>query len=136
LFIEEIQKSRLQGDFIIKKTDTFMNESGKFVKKLIDKYKIDLPDLYVVHDDLDILLGNYKIQLGRGPKDHNGIASIDSELGTDQYWRVRIGIDNRVNPASHEASRGKEYVLQNFTDEEREVLSGVLKKICKKLVTL
>src|SRR3990167_4800888 len=78
LFIEEIQKSRLQGDFIIKKTDTFMNESGKFVKKLIDKYKIDLPDLYVVHDDLDILLGNYKIQLGRGPKDHNGIASIDS----------------------------------------------------------
>jgi len=93
---------------------------------------LNLSDLYIVHDDLDILLGNYKIQFGRGPKDHNGIASVDRELGTDQYWHVRIGVDRR-DPENR--ALGEEYVLQDFTVEEREILDNVLKEICKKLVT-
>lgn len=132
LFIEEFQKSKFSKDFVVKKTDTFMNESGKFVKSQVYKYKLDLSNLYIVHDDLDILLGNYKIQFGRGPKDHNGISSVDEKLGSNQYWHIRIGVDKR-DPQNRVL--GEEYVLQNFTDEEREILNKTIKEICKKLAT-
>lgn len=133
LVVGELQKKKLPAGTIVKKSDVFMNQSGTFVKKLADRYKLELKDLYIVHDDLDILLGSYKMQFGKGPKDHNGLASIDRELETDQYWHVRIGIEDRGSPTSHEASRGKEYVLQDFTDEERKILDGVIKEVCKKL---
>jgi PTH1 family peptidyl-tRNA hydrolase len=112
------------------KSDKFMNESGSFVKKVVDQYKLDLSNLYIVHDDLDIKLGEYKIQFGKGPKDHNGLASIDEVLGTDQYWHVRIGIDNR--PLDNKPM-GIEYVLQNFSDEEKVILNKVIKEVCHKL---
>jgi peptidyl-tRNA hydrolase, PTH1 family len=131
LFVDELQKSKLSNDFVVRKSDVFMNESGKFVKSLIDKYKLDLSNLFVVHDDLDILLGSYKIQLGRGPKYHNGISSVDKELGSNNYWHVRIGVDKR-DPQNRVL--GEEYVLQNFTDEEREVLVKTLKELSKKIL--
>lgn len=113
-----------------------MNESGNFVKKMVEKYKLKPENLFVLHDDLDIHLGEYKIQLGHGPRDHNGIKSIDQDLGTDEYWHVKIGIDNRPQDGR---TMGIEYVLQNFTDEERTVLDGAIKAavkdLCKKLAT-
>lgn len=133
LVVDALQNSKLPKDVVIRKSDTFMNESGIFVKKLVNNYKLDLNDLYIIHDDLDIKLGEYKIQFGRGPKDHNGLKSIDEELGTDQYWHVRIGVDNR--PLDNKPM-GEEYVLQNFSDEEKEILDRVIKEVCKKLATL
>ena len=132
LVVDELQKTRLPKGLILRKSDVFMNDSGTFVKKLVDQYSLDLSNLYIIHDDLDILLGDYKIQFGRGPKDHNGLKSIDEELGTDQYWHVRIGVDSRP---MENRPLGEEYVLQNFSDAEREVLTKVLKEVCKKLVT-
>ena len=110
-----------------------MNQSGEFVSGQLKKYKIDPEDLYIIHDDLDIVLGEFKIQFGRGPKDHNGLRSVDEALGTDQYWHVRIGVDNRPLDAR---PMGEEYVLQNFTDEEKVKILGVIKSVCKKLETL
>lgn len=133
IFVDYLQNKNLPKDLVVKKSDTFMNESGSFVKRLVDQYKLDLSDLYVIHDDLDIALGEYKIQFGRGPKDHNGLGSIDDELGTDQYWHVRIGVDNR--PLDNRPL-GIEYVLQDFSDEEKETLDRVIKIACKKLATL
>lgn len=132
LVVEELQKIKLPSGTIVRKSDTFMNDSGVFVKKLVDQYKLDLSDLYVIHDDLDIPLCDYKIQLGRGPKDHNGIKSIDGELGTSEYWHVRVGIDNR--PIDNRPL-GEEFVLQNFTDDERRILDKTIKTLCKKLAT-
>jgi PTH1 family peptidyl-tRNA hydrolase len=114
------------------KSDKFMNESGSFVKRVVDQNKLDLSNLYIVHDDLDIKLGEYKIQFGKGPKDHNGLSSIDDVLGTDQYWHVRIGIDNR--PLDNRPM-GIEYVLQNFSDEEKVILDKVIKEVCHKLTS-
>lgn len=133
LVVDKLQKMKPPKGVVVKKSDRFMNDSGGFVKKLVDKYKLDLDSLYVIHDDLDIPLGLFKIQLGRGPKDHNGIKSIDEALGTNQYWHVRIGIDNR--PGDNRAV-GEEYVLQNFTTEELKKLRTVTKEVCKKLATL
>ena len=125
---ETLNKSKIS----IFKSQNFMNESGDLIKRLVDHYKINLNDLYVIHDDLDIPLGSHKIQFGRGPKDHNGLKSVDEALGTDQYWHVRVGIENRAQ--SSEVS-GYDYVLQNFSDEERKILDRTIKEVCKKLAT-
>ena len=120
-------------DAKVLKTDVFMNDSGSFVAEKIKNLKLKIENLYIVHDDLDIPLGSYKIQFGRGPKDHNGIIDIEDKLGTKDFWRVRVGIDNR--PLDNKPM-GEVYTLENFTDEERNVLDRVINEICKKLATL
>jgi PTH1 family peptidyl-tRNA hydrolase len=119
---EALNKSRIR----IFKSQNFMNESGIFVKKLVEQYKVDLSNLYIVHDDLDVPLGSYKIQFGIGPKVHNGVKSVDEALGTDQYWHVRIGVDNR--PPDYRQA-GIEYVLENFTNDEKEILNKTIKEV-------
>lgn len=133
LIVDELQKLKLPKDIVIKKSSVFMNESGVFVAGLVKKYKVDLKDLYIIHDDLDILLGSYKIQLGKGPRDHNGVNSIDESLGSNEYWHVRVGVDNR--PLDNRPM-GEEYVLQNFSDEEEVILDRVLKEICQEIKRL
>lgn len=122
------------------KSDKFMNNSGEFVKHLISQYpNISISDdLYIVHDDLDIPLGSYKIQFGKGPKVHNGISDIEEKLDTKDFWRVRVGIENRKVPQVSGVPRvpqGEEYVLQDFTSEESVVIDRVIDEICKKLAT-
>jgi PTH1 family peptidyl-tRNA hydrolase len=135
VFVDELQKDKLPTGTIVKKTDTFMNESGVFVKKMVNKYKIEPSNLYIVHDDLDIKLGEYKIQFGKGPKGHNGILDIEDKLRTKDFWRVRIGTENRELPTGTEAMVCEKYVLQNFSDDEKMILEGTIKEACKKLET-
>lgn len=132
LLVDELQKTKLPSGVVIRKSDVFMNQSGDFVKKTVDKYSVPGGDLYIVHDDLDIKLGEYKIQLGHGPKDHNGLNDIYDKLGSDNFWHVRIGIDNR--PEDNKVL-GIEYVLQNFSHNEMKIIDKVIKEACKKLVT-
>jgi PTH1 family peptidyl-tRNA hydrolase len=132
LVVDALNKKPLPSGFIAKKSNCFMNQSGEFVKKLVEQYHSNPSDLWVIHDDLDISLGGYKIQKGKGPKLHNGINSIEDKLGTDEFWRVRVGVDNR-NP--EDRTPGEEYVLQDFTQEELKLLKPVIEQICKKLAT-
>lgn len=132
--IDELKakSSKLKGVIHVK-TNVFMNESGRAVKVLISQYpNIPVSNLYVVHDDLDIPLGQFKIQKGRGPKVHNGIKSVDEALGTRDYWRVRVGVDNR-DPENR--TPGEEYVLQDFTEEEMKTLNGVISQTIKALIS-
>lgn len=124
----EIAKS--EKLFLVKPT-TFMNSSGLAVRKILDYFNISLNLLYVVHDDLDIKLGEYKLQKAVGPKLHNGINSIENALGTDQFWRIRIGVDNR-NPEKR--LPGDVYSLQDFTKNEMEKIYETNKKIMKELL--
>lgn len=137
LVVEQL-KTRISNEFKIFKSDKFMNESGSFVRKLTSAYSLVPSDLYVVHDDLDIPLGSYKIQFGRGPKDHNGILSIESVFGTKDFWRVRIGIENRQRgvgePSYAKATEGKDYVLQDFSEGEKKILDGVIKEVIEDLI--
>lgn len=130
LVADTLQDLKLPKDVVLKKSDAFMNESGSFVKKLTDTYHLLPGDLYIIHDDLDIKLGEYKIQFGKGPKDHNGILDIEDKLGTKDFWRVRVGVDNR--PLDNKPM-GEEYVLQNFSSEEKEILSETIKRIVNEL---
>lgn len=113
------------------KSDKYMNDSGLFVKKLKDKYpKMQLSDLYVIHDDLDIPLGSFKIQFGKGPKVHNGLNDIYEKIGTSDFWHVRVGVDNR-DPENR--ASGHDYVLEDFSEDEKAILNGVIKQICNQL---
>jgi len=112
------------------KPQTFMNLSGEAIKKIVKSYKLQAKNLFVVHDDLDIRIGNYKIQKGVGPKVHNGIKSIEQSLNTKDFWRIRIGIDNRD---SDFRGTGEKYVLSDFTKEEFQLLDQTFQPIFNNL---
>jgi PTH1 family peptidyl-tRNA hydrolase len=127
--IDELQNLKTKDKTL--KSDKYMNDSGLFVRKLKDKYpKMQLNDLYVIHDDLDIPLGSFKIQFGKGPKVHNGLNDIYEKIGTSDFWHVRVGVDNR-DPENR--ASGHDYVLEDFTEEEKLILNGVIKQICNQL---
>lgn len=116
------------------KPQSFMNSSGQAILYIKSKHlKMKADDMYVVHDDLDIRFGEYKIQKGKGPKDHKGLNSIYDSLGTDAFWHVRIGVDNREK---ENRIPGETYVLQDFKNDELTQLGGVINEVCKKLETL
>jgi len=71
---------------------TFMNLSGKSVAALARFYKIQPDEMLVAHDELDIVPGQAKLKLGGSHAGHNGLRDIHAQLGTDDYWRLRIGI--------------------------------------------
>lgn len=112
-----------RGDAIIAAPQTFMNNSGSVVSKLMNKYKVSLDELWIVHDDLDIPIGKYKIQKGVGPKVHGGLTSIENAVGKN-FNRVRVGVDNRV-----EDIPGEKYVLEKFTGDELIVVNRIINEI-------
>jgi len=114
-------------DLTLAKPQTYMNDSGKAVQTLLKFYKIqDLHDLYVIHDDLDLELGKYKMQFGTGPKVHNGLSSIYRALGSENFWHVRVGVDSRQGDRT---LPGYVYVMQQLTMDEEEQISKVCDEV-------
>lgn len=109
---------------ILAKPQTFMNESGKSVKKLAEARP--LRNLVVVHDDLDLPLGKIKISAGRGSAGHKGVESIIKEIGTKNFVRLRIGIQPKQY---HRPVHGTDkFVLQKFGKEEERTKKMILEK--------
>lgn len=117
---------------IVAKPQTFMNRSGQSVSRILNYYHVLIEDLYITHDDLDIPLGKFKIQKSTGPKLHNGLASIESSLGTADFWRIRIGVENRD---SSQRLPGEAFVLQNFTIEEKNIVQEMFKEVIERLTS-
>ena len=98
---------------ILLKPLSFMNLSGSVVEKFVSFYKIDIHDILVIHDDLDMNFGRIKIVNNSSSGGHNGIKDIEKCLGTKNYARLKIGI------ANDKSMDTKDYVLGQFTEEER-----------------
>lgn len=128
MFIDLVKKQNKNISFA--KTNVSMNSSGEAVKKLLKSTGAKADDLYVVHDDLDLRLGTYKIQFGIGPKVHNGVNDIEKELGTSDFWRIRIGVDNR---SGDNRIPGEDYVLEDFEDQELKIIEEVIRKAANDL---
>jgi len=118
---------------ILAKPQTFMNNSGIAVKRLIKKQpcgescrrcpeKLEIKNLFVIHDDIDISLGELKISVGRSSAGHKGVESIIKELGTKNFWRLRIGI----KPKTGKPEKTEVFVLENFKKEEKEILNKAI----------
>jgi PTH1 family peptidyl-tRNA hydrolase len=102
----------------IARPQTFMNDSGRAVRRLLDRYRVDPRVLIVVFDEIDLPLGKIRIRERGGPGTHNGMRSIVSAIGED-FTRVRVGVAP-VDPAA-EITDLAEYVLTPFTADERDV---------------
>ncbi len=130
--------SESDRDFIFAKPQTFMNKSGEATAKILKRFKIPESRLVVVHDDLDIPLGKFRIHQGYGPRLHNGISSIESAVGTKDFLRIRIGVDNRSlrnadpDPDKDRWMPGEAYVLQDFSPEELKRLNSVFPEIVRR----
>jgi len=110
---------------------TYMNNSGQSVQKILNYFKIIPANLYIIHDDLDLGVGDYKIQFDRGPAGHNGIKSIIDYLGTQAFHRLRVGIDHPVDNKPTET-----YVLQSFTFTQRPIINQTIDKIIPEIKNL
>ena len=102
---------------------TFMNNSGICIRELIEYFKIDAEDVIVFHDDLDVDFAKIKVKFGGSSAGHNGIESIDKFIGKD-YSRVRVGIGK-----PEKKMEVSDFVLTNFTDEEKVDLEKVIQNI-------
>src|SRR2546430_2919506 len=101
----------------IARPQTFMNDSGRAVKKLLDRYRLDPADMLVVFDEVDLPLGLLRIRQSGGPGTHNGMRSIVGAVGTG-FPRIRVG----VAPAQlREVPDLAEYVLSPFDQDEKAV---------------
>ena len=109
---------------------TFMNNSGVCIKELVEYFKIEVKNVFVFHDDMDIDIGKVKVKFGGSSAGHNGIDSIDKNIGKN-YSRIRIGIGR---PKKN--SNGADHVLDNFSGDEKQYLDKVTKNIIESLSIL
>ena len=109
---------------------TFMNNSGICIRELIEYFKIDPENVIVFHDDLDIDFKKIKAKFGGSSAGHNGIESIDKFIGKD-YTRVRVGIGK-----PEKKIEVSDFVLTNFSEEEKEELGKVIQNIIESMPIL
>lgn len=107
------------------KPDTYMNESGMAVRAVLDFYKWSIQEIgeqvYVLHDDLDLELGTFKVQFAKGPHLHNGLTSLYQHLGTKNFWHVRIGVDGRSGERTQPPA---DYVTNKFPPDEMRLFES------------
>ena len=120
------------GDIIYAKPQNFMNNSGEVVSEIVKFYKIPLENVLVVHDDVDLAFGTVKRQKNISSAGHLGVESIIEALGTQDFWRLRIGI-GRPRDNSFDVDK---WVLENFSDEEIETIKDVSVEALNSLLTL
>ena len=109
--------NRPEGPVWLLEPMTFMNLSGKSVAALARFFKIAPNEILVAHDELDVLPGNAKMKIGGGHGGHNGLKDIHTQLGSADYWRLRLGI-------GHPGVKAEvvDYVLRRPPAEQREAI--------------
>ncbi len=140
LFIDQIKKSLdikefklekklfseiAEAEIPLAKPQTFMNKSGDAVSALAKFRKIKPENILVVHDDIDILWGNFKFSFGRSSAGHKGVESIIKTLKTKNFWRLRIGIQ----PTLKKHTSADKIILKKFTPTELKTLNQTIAKI-------
>ena len=105
---------------------TYMNLSGKSVAALARFFKIAPQDILVVHDELDVPPGQAKLKFGGGHGGHNGLRDIHAQLGTGDYWRLRLGIGH-----PGDKNQVADWVLKKPAPDEREAIEGCVARTLK-----
>jgi PTH1 family peptidyl-tRNA hydrolase len=115
--------ARLPGDIWLVMPQTYMNLSGKAVGALARFYKIQPEEVLVAHDELDFPPGTVKLKLGGGVAGHNGLKDIAAQLGTQGFWRLRIGIGH---PGDKDLVA--DYVLNSPSPDERTLIDDSIER--------
>jgi PTH1 family peptidyl-tRNA hydrolase len=133
-------------EILLAKPQTFMNLSGEATKNILDFYKLTPDDIIVIHDDLDIAIGKYRIATDSSSAGHNGVQNLIEKLGTQKFKRIRIGIgteDKTSEPDAHlprqscpTVAEAGDFVLQKFSSEEMEKIENLSLTILEELQKL
>ncbi|MEK7212646.1 MAG: aminoacyl-tRNA hydrolase [Patescibacteria group bacterium] len=134
------------GELIMVKPLTFMNESGAAVRQALAYFKCELQEILIIHDDSDIALGKYKLVSGRGPAGHRGILSIIAALGTKNFARLRLGIRHTIKaglpagarqsspPLGLRRAKAGDFVLRKIRPEDKRVLYSTIEGLTPKVI--
>ena len=139
IFILQLQSKTGQGQkVLLAKPKTYMNGSGMAISLISSFYKITPDDIWIIHDELDLPLGAMKIRLGGSGAGHHGIESIIKALGTDKFWRFRMGIGNNKSNLKNQKSKLRimnDFVLGGFGRGDKGSLKHMIKRGAKALTT-
>ena len=116
--------------------NTFMNKSGEAVKAIVDWYKLDLDQLFIIVDDIDLPVGRIRYRKKGGSGGHNGLKNIIENLHTQNFNRIRIGIGSPKTIQKSSNYNTISHVLGNISSEEKLILDKVFLKINKSLEQL
>ena len=116
--------------------NTFMNDSGKAVKAIVDWYKIDLDKIFIIVDDKDLPLGKIRFRKKGSSGGHNGLKSIIEKLQTNNFNRIRIGIGSPSSTKGINNFNTISHVLGNISLEEKAILDKVYKRVIETLEQL
>lgn len=128
----EITQNGVAQDVCLFRAMTFMNRSGQALRSFLAYFYEELLSedegnhLIVAHDDLDLELGQFKFQRGKGPKVHNGLNSIYESLAYKNFWHLRLGVDSRAGSRNIDPSS---YVLMKMSHEEQAVLQKAIEEV-------
>ena len=128
------RKKKSLEKVILAKPETYMNNSGLAVSLLVNYYKVSPSDLWIIHDELDLPLGTMKIRFGGSGAGHHGVNSILEKLGTDKFWRFRLGIGQshgHMEIAKHMFKETGRYVLDTFAGKEASIVKKLVKRTSK-----
>jgi len=124
---------------VVAKPQTYMNRSGQSVSLLVDKFNVSPDNLLVIHDDLDLPLGKIRIRQGGSAGGHKGAGSIITELGSQNFIRIRVGIGRPdKNEGFTEFSDDEiiNYVLSDFTPDEKQAITQVIPTVSEAILCL
>ena len=116
--------------------NTFMNNSGDAVRAIVDWYKINLDQLFIIVDDKDLPLGKIRFRKKGSSGGHNGLKSIIDKLQTHNFNRIRIGIGSPQSINGRDNSNTISHVLGNISQEEKSILDKVYKRVIESLEEL
>ena len=116
--------------------NTFMNKSGEAVRAIVDWYKLDLNQLFIIVDDMDLPIGKIRFRKKGGSGGHNGLKSIIENLQTQNFNRIRVGIGSPKTIKTLTNYNTISHVLGNISSEEKLILDKVYLKINKSLEQL
>jgi peptidyl-tRNA hydrolase, PTH1 family len=124
-----------EGNVILAKPQTYMNDSGKAIRGIAEYYKIEPKDIILIHDDADIKLGELKEGESRGSAGHKGVQSTIDELKTNEFKRIRMGIDSEDPSFKIPVIDNKEglqaVVLKNFSKEEESLVIKAIGEVAE-----
>ena len=127
------------NEVVLAKPQTYMNRSGRSVSLLVNKFSVSLDNLLVIHDDLDLPLGKIRIRQSGSAGGHKGVGSIITELGSQNFIRIRAGIGRPIkNEGFTEFSEDETitYVLGDFTTDEKQTITQVIARVSEAILCL
>jgi len=122
---------------VVARPQTYMNQSGEAVSRLVRKYNISLDDLLVIHDDLDLPLGKIRIRPGGSSGGHKGVESIITELGSQNFPRLRVGIGRPISTEGLPEDTNADvvtYLLSELPLEVKKAINQVLPSVSEAIL--